>query len=169
MTNRQRGQGMKGQERAVKRGKHDWTDGKRLLGRRKGGEERARGCEADGERWQCREKKREREREEAKDRKGEGLCLISGPGECLVWAKMEHGMFFNWPCSVEREGRGEVRKRWDRHRGEKKKRRRNDWTFVCLAVRAYEQAVVCAFAEKYVILVTLLQLAQVFLLLNNVV
>lgn len=38
--------------------------------------------EADGERGDSAE--RERESMKEKDRKGEGMCLISGPGECLV-------------------------------------------------------------------------------------
>lgn len=52
-------------------------------------------------------------------------------------------MFSNWPCSVEREGRGKARKRGDRHRGEEKKRRGNDWTFVCLAARAHMSKLLC--------------------------
>lgn len=39
--------------------------------------------------------------------RGEGLCLISGPGESLGSAKEEHGMFSNWPCSVQRGGKEE--------------------------------------------------------------
>ena len=37
-----------------------------------------------------------------------------------------------------REG-GEARKRGDRHKREEMKRRRNDWTFVCMAARLYEE------------------------------
>lgn len=45
-----------------------------------------------------------------------------------------------------REG-GEARKRGDRHKREEKKRR-NDWTFVCLAALVYEQAVAYAFVHR---------------------
>lgn len=39
--------------------------------------------------------------------RGEGLCLISGPGESLGRAKEEHGMFSNWPGAVEKVGKEE--------------------------------------------------------------
>lgn len=52
-------------------------------------------------------------------------------------------MLSNWPCSVEREGRGKARKRGDRHRGEEKKRRQDDWTFVCLAACVQKNKLLC--------------------------
>lgn len=67
---------MKGQARVVKRGKHERIDGKGLLGRKEG-----RAGLRERSRW--REVTVQREREGERDRKGEGLCLISGPGECL--------------------------------------------------------------------------------------
>lgn len=65
---------------------------------------------------------REKGRKKERDRKGEGLCLISDPGECLGRAKKEHGMFSNWPCSVEREGRkkSEKERRQTQEGGEEK-------------------------------------------------
>ena len=70
---------MKSRARVVKRGKHEQIDGKRLLGGREGGREGGRG----GGRWREVTEQEEREREKGRDRKGEGLCLISSPGECL--------------------------------------------------------------------------------------
>lgn len=46
-----------------------------------------------------------------------------------------------------REG-GKVRERGDRHKREEKKRRHNDWTFICLAVQVCEQVVVYVFIHR---------------------
>ena len=46
-------------------------------------------------------------------------------------------------CGEGGEGRGGRGKRGDRHKREEKKRRRNDWTFVCLAARTSAAFVRC--------------------------
>lgn len=44
--------------------------------------------------------------------------------------------------------RARKRKRGDRHKREVNKRRRKDWTLVCLAARVYEEAVAYAFVHR---------------------